>query len=160
MLLFLSLMTLGLFTDGSEFGHNFETIIKTYSVAMFFIVPVICILISAFVRKKIKINDSTPYEMVKYCEEIKTFHKEIYVAFVLLGTICTITVLPVMVDLLIIIVIWSMQFQTGYIGRLGIREMFREGDLDEKTYNNYLKSRYIIFKDIEVIQQIVNRGSK
>ncbi|MBQ8317639.1 MAG: hypothetical protein IJX85_04815 [Lachnospiraceae bacterium] len=155
LLLFVSIISLGLFTDGSEFGHIFESIMRIYSIAVSLVVPVVCILISIYVKIKVKLNGSTPGEILKQCVEIKLAHKDVYVAFVILGTICTITVFPIMVTFMIIFVVWSMQFQTGYIGKMGMQAMYESGTVDEQTYKKYLNSRYIIFRDIKVIQDIV-----
>lgn len=156
ILLLLSILTLGLFTDGSELGATFEKVMKLYSIVVFAVVPVVCIAISVYVRKKVKLNNCSSHELVANCKEIKQAHKDVYVAFVLLGVICAITVYPIMVTFLIMFVVWSMQFQTGYIGKLGMEAMCEEGLVDKQTYNKYLRSRYIIFKDIKVFQNIVD----
>lgn len=155
LLLLVSILSLGLFTDGSEFGYIFESVTRVYSIVVFVVVPVICIMVSVYARKKVSLNECTTYELVTQCAEIKLAHKDVYVAFVILGTICTVTVFPIMVTFLIIFVVWSMQFQTGYIGKMGMQAMYESGTVNEQTYNKYLNSRYIIFRDIKVIQDIV-----
>ena len=67
LLLFVSIISLGLFTDGSEFGHIFESIMRIYSIAVSLVVPVVCILISIYVKIKVKLNGSTPGEILKQC---------------------------------------------------------------------------------------------
>ncbi len=160
ILLLLSILTLGLFTDGSEFGASFEKVMKLYSIVVFAAVPVGCIAISVYVRKKVKLNNCSSQELVNNFKEIKQAHKDVYVVFVLLGVICTMTVYPIMVTFLMMFVVWSMQFQTGYIGKLGMEAICEEGLIDKQTYNKYLRSRYIIFKDIKVLQNIVNVNIK
>ena len=38
---------------------------------------------------------------------------------------------------------------------MGMQAMYESGTVDEQTYKKYLNSRYIIFRDIKVIQDIV-----